>query len=315
MTSTTTSIATNIAAITTTIRRLERRYGRPPGSVKLLAVSKQHAAAQLKAAYNAGLRDFGESYLQEASNKIAVLEGWAGSYSCKLQEASNKIAAPEGLVPPPPDQQAADHNIAQLERSDPGPEPNKPARTDESGQQHGPGGPHGSDGPHGSGGPHESDLCWHFIGPLQANKTRGVAQQFSWVHSVDRPRLAHRLSAQRPARLPPLNVCVQVRLSAEPGKAGAEPATVAALCALITTLPGLRLRGLMAIPAPTRQLSEQRHNFRVLAARFKQLRQLYPELDTLSMGMSGDYEAAIAEGATLVRIGTGIFGPRGTGAC
>ena len=153
-------------------------------------------------------------------------------------------------------------------------------------------------------------LVWHFIGPLQSNKTRLVAEHFDWVHSVDRLKIAERLSAQRPLTLPPLNVCVQVNVSGEASKSGCAPAEAAALCQAVARLPGLRLRGLMAIPEPTDDIAAQRLPFRQLRGIFEQLQRTGLALDTLSMGMSHDLEAAIAEGATLVRIGTAIFGER-----
>jgi len=150
-------------------------------------------------------------------------------------------------------------------------------------------------------------LTWHFIGPIQSNKTRAIAEHFDWVHSVDRLKIAQRLSEQRPAELPPLNVCLQVNVSGEASKSGCAPQDVAELARAIATLPNLRLRGLMAIPEPTDDRAEQHAAF----ARLRQLQQaLALELDTLSMGMSQDLEAAIAEGATWVRIGTALFGAR-----
>ncbi len=150
-------------------------------------------------------------------------------------------------------------------------------------------------------------LTWHFIGPIQSNKTRAIAEHFDWVHSVDRLKIAQRLSEQRPAELPPLNVCLQVNVSGEASKSGCAPQDVAELARTIATLPNLRLRGLMAIPEPTDDLAEQHAAF----SRLRQLQQaLNLELDTLSMGMSQDLEAAIAEGATWVRIGTALFGAR-----
>lgn len=159
-------------------------------------------------------------------------------------------------------------------------------------------------------------IIWHFIGPLQTNKTRVVASHFHWVHSVDRLKIAERLAAQRPAELPPLNVCLQVNLNAEPTKSGVALTEIEALCAAVAQLPTLRLRGLMAIPEPTADPLAQRDNFARLRAALEHLRQQWPLLDTLSMGMSGDLEAAVLEGTTLLRIGTDIFGarprPRGT---
>ncbi|MGH8369372.1 MAG: YggS family pyridoxal phosphate-dependent enzyme [Gammaproteobacteria bacterium] len=154
------------------------------------------------------------------------------------------------------------------------------------------------------------DICWHFIGALQANKTRAVAEHFDWVHTVDRERIARRLSEQRPAQSPALNVCIEVRLSDEPDKHGASPEDVPALAASIAQLPRLRLRGLMAIPALSHDAEQQRLPFRRLRELRDALNAQGHTLDTLSMGMSGDLETAIAEGATLIRIGSAIFGPR-----
>lgn len=152
-------------------------------------------------------------------------------------------------------------------------------------------------------------LCWHFIGPLQSNKTREVACQFDWVHSVDRLKLARRLSEQRPADQPPLNLCIQVNIDAEPQKAGALPDQVASLAAAIVKLSRLRLRGLMAIPRADSD-DQNRAAFRRLAMTLSQLRNTIPALDTLSMGMSDDFAVAIDEGATIIRLGTALFGPR-----
>lgn len=153
-------------------------------------------------------------------------------------------------------------------------------------------------------------LEWHFIGPLQSNKTRAVAEHFDWVHSVDRLKIAQRLAEQRPAHLPPLNVCLQVNISGEASKSGVSAADAPALAHAIAALPMLRLRGLMAIPEPTAELAEQRLPHRKLADLFATLRADGLDLDTLSTGMSADLEAAVLEGATLVRIGTAIFGAR-----
>ncbi|WP_265919598.1 YggS family pyridoxal phosphate-dependent enzyme [Cupriavidus nantongensis] len=154
-------------------------------------------------------------------------------------------------------------------------------------------------------------LQWHFIGPLQSNKTRPVAEHFDWVHTIDRLRIAERLSAQRPAGMPALQVCIQVNISGEASKSGVAPAEVPALAHAVAALPNLRLRGLMAIPEPEHDPAAQRRPFAAMRAMLQALRADGLQLDTLSMGMSGDMEAAIAEGATLVRIGTAIFGARG----
>ena len=155
-------------------------------------------------------------------------------------------------------------------------------------------------------------LEWHFIGPLQSNKTRLVAETFDWVHSVDRLKIAQRLSEQRPATRAPLQVCLQVNVSGEDSKSGVTLAEAPSLAKQMAELPGLRLRGLMAIPAPSEDYSVQCQAFRRLRELFEQLKDDGLPLDTLSMGMSHDLEAAIAEGATLVRVGTAIFGERNT---
>lgn len=153
-------------------------------------------------------------------------------------------------------------------------------------------------------------LEWHFIGPVQSNKTRGLAERFDWVHGVERLKIAQRLSDQRPAELPPLNVCVQVNVSGEASKAGCAPAEALELCRAVAELPRLRLRGLMAIPEPSSLLANPREPFSRLRSLQESLRQSGLELDTLSAGMSDDLEHAIAEGSTLVRVGSAIFGAR-----
>jgi pyridoxal phosphate enzyme (YggS family) len=153
-------------------------------------------------------------------------------------------------------------------------------------------------------------LSWHFIGPIQSNKTRAIAENFAWVHSVDRLKIAQRLSEQRPADLPPLNICIQVNVSGEASKSGCTPADLPALAQAISALPRVKLRGLMAIPEPTEDRAAQ-------DAAFATVRDLQASLnlplDTLSMGMSHDLESAIAQGATWVRIGTALFGARDYG--
>ncbi len=155
-------------------------------------------------------------------------------------------------------------------------------------------------------------IVWHFIGPLQSNKTRAVAEHFSWVHSIERAKIARRLSEQRPAALGPLNVCLQVNVSGEASKSGVNPDDLEALATEVAGLPNLRLRGLMAIPAPAEGLDAQRRPLAELRRLKERLVERQPalELDTLSMGMSDDLEAAVLEGATLVRLGTAIFGAR-----
>lgn len=223
-------IAQRLQRVRERIQAAERRWERPAGSVQLLAVSKTRPADDIRAALAVGQKRFGESYLQEALDKIEALRG----------------------------------------------EP----------------------------------VEWHFIGRVQSNKTRAIAGNFHWVHSIDKLKQARRLSRQRPGGMPPLNICLQVKLDAEETKGGFEPDQVAAAVAEIGTLPGLRLRGLMTLPAPADDLESQRRPFRRLRRLLESLNAGGAGLDTLSMGMSGDLEAAIAEGATMVRIGTAIFGPR-----
>jgi pyridoxal phosphate enzyme (YggS family) len=205
---------------------------RPVQSVTLLAVSKTFPAEAVRAAFVAGLRRFGENYVQEGLDKIEVLADM------------------------------------------------------------------------------RPQLEWHLIGPLQSNKTRLVAESFDWVHSVDRLKIAERLSAQRPAHLAPLSVCLQVNISGETTKSGVGPADVPALAHAVAALPRLVLRGLMAIPEVAGDVDAQRRPHRALRELFEALRRDGLALDTLSAGMSGDLEAAIAEGSTLVRVGTAIFGSR-----
>mgnify|MGYP001576338656 FL=1 len=221
------TIADNISHVGSRIQTATQAAHRPENSVQLLAVSKTKPAEALREAYAAGLRDFGENYLQEALGK-------------------------------------------QLELAD-------------------------------------LPLIWHFIGPIQSNKTRAIAEHFDWVHSVDRLKIAQRLSEQRPAELPPLNICIQVNVSGEASKSGCTPDDLPALAAAISALPRLKLRGLMAIPEPTDDRAEQDAAF---AAVQKLQASLDLPLDTLSMGMSHDLESAIAQGATWVRIGTALFGAR-----
>ena len=221
------TIADNIGVVSQRIRAAAEAVQRDPDSVHLLAVSKTKPAQAVREAYAAGLRDFGENYLQEALSK-------------------------------------------QVELTD-------------------------------------LPLSWHFIGPIQSNKTRAIAEHFDWVHSVDRLKIAQRLSEQRPADLPPLNICIQVNVSGEASKSGCTPADLPALASAISALPRLTLRGLMAIPEPTEDRAAQDAAF---AAVQSLQASLNLPLDTLSMGMSHDLESAIAQGATWVRIGTALFGAR-----
>ncbi|UXL38871.1 YggS family pyridoxal phosphate-dependent enzyme [Pseudomonas fragi] len=224
------TIAGNIAQVEARIRAAALAVQRDVTSIHLLAVSKTKPAAALREAYAAGVRDFGENYLQEARAK-------------------------------------------QVELAD-------------------------------------LPLCWHFIGPIQSNKTRDIAEYFAWVHSVDRLKIAQRLSEQRPEDLPPLNICIQVNVSGEASKSGCTPADLPALAAAISALPRVKLRGLMAIPEPTEDRTEQDAAFATVRTLQESLNM---GLDTLSMGMSHDLESAIAQGATWVRIGTALFGARDYG--
>ncbi|MTW20291.1 YggS family pyridoxal phosphate-dependent enzyme [Allochromatium palmeri] len=215
------------------IQAATERAGRPAGSVALIAVSKKQPPAAIRAAHAAGQRAFGESYLQEALDKQALL--------------------------------------ADLD-----------------------------------------DIEWHFIGRLQSNKTRQIAAHFDWVHGLADATHARRLSEQRPASRRPLNVCLQLNLSGESSKGGVAPEDVSALLAQCAELPGLRVRGLMTLPAPSEDEAEQRRPFRELREWRDRLATPECPLDVLSMGMSDDLEAAILEGATQVRIGTAVFGARPT---
>ena len=225
-----TAIASNLQAVNQGITQILGTAHRHVNEVTLLAVSKAFPAAIIRETYRAGQTAFGESYVQEALEKIEQL--------------------------------------------------------------------------------HDLPLQWHFIGPIQANKTRAIAENFSWVHSVDRLKIAERLSAQRPENLPPLQVCIQVNVSGEDSKSGVMPPQLAELAQRVSRLPRLSLRGLMTIPAPTNDLADQRILFSKLREMMQELNMQGFSLDTLSMGMSHDMEAALLEGATIVRIGTAIFGVR-----
>ncbi len=214
------------------IADLELRYGREPGSVKLLAVSKTKPPEMVRAAFEAGQTAFGENHLQDAEVKLGALA--------------------------------------------------------------------------------DLPIEWHFIGALQSNKTRRIAERFAWVHGVDRARIARRLSEQRSEEAAPLELCIQVNVSGESSKAGVTPEDAAALADAVAALPRVRLRGLMAIPAPAVDIGAQRAPFRQLRELLEALNARGHALDTLSMGMSADIEAAIAEGSTIVRIGTAVFGARPT---
>jgi PLP dependent protein len=204
--------------------------GRSAQSVTLLAISKSQPVQMLAAAADAGLSEFGESYLAEALPKIAALQ--------------------------------------------------------------------------------ERALTWHFVGRVQANKTREIAANFAWVHAIDRLKIAERLDAQRPAHAAPLNACLQVNLGGEDSKGGVLPQELAPLAAAVARLPRLRLRGLMCLPPQESDPQRQRHWFALLRGLKEELNRAGTAMDTLSMGMSDDFEAAIQEGATIVRLGTVLFGPR-----
>lgn len=225
-----TAILSNLQATREAVAKATIEAQRTIGEVHLLAVSKTFPAEAVREAYQGGQRAFGENYLQEALDKMALL----------------------------------------------------------------------SDLP----------LEWHFIGPIQSNKTRSIAEHFAWVHGVDRLKVAQRLSAQRPAAMPPLNICLQVNVSGEESKSGVTMNEAAQLTQDISRLPHLKLRGLMSIPAPASDATEQRVAFAKMRVLLQELNQQGLSLDTLSMGMSHDFPAAIKEGATIVRIGTAIFGRR-----
>jgi pyridoxal phosphate enzyme (YggS family) len=212
------------------IRRAAEAAGRNPAAITLVAVTKAQTAETIRLAATAGVTDFGENYLQEASAKMDQLADLA--------------------------------------------------------------------------------LRWHFIGAIQSNKTLAIAERFDWVHSIDRLSVARRLSAQRPFHAPPLNLCLQVELVPEPTKGGVAPGEVPALAAATAELPRVRLRGLMCVPPPQTDAMPARAVFARLRLLLEELNASGHKLDTLSMGMSGDFESAIAEGATLVRIGTALFGSR-----
>lgn len=217
-------------AVRTRIATAAKSAGREPRAVTLLAVSKTFAAGDVRAAYEAGQREFAENYVQEALEKISALA--------------------------------------------------------------------------------DLPLIWHFIGPIQSNKTRAIAECFDWVHSIAREKIAQRLAEARPAGRRPLDVCLQVNLSGEASKSGVEPEALRPLAEAVRALAPLRLRGLMAIPEPGGDLMQQRRRFAGLRLLLEQLNAAGFGLDTLSMGMSQDLEAAVLEGATIVRVGTAIFGER-----
>jgi len=227
---TTQNLASNLTAVKKQISRLEKRYQRASGEVCLIAVSKTRSAEEIQVLAALGQINFGESYAQEAVDKITRIT--------------------------------------------------------------------------------DVTLTWHFIGPIQKNKTKLIAENFSWVHSIDRESVAVRLNNQRPANLPALNICLQINIDQESSKSGIAPTQLLALAEAIRALPRLKLRGLMAIPSSTDDFEQQSITFTKMSELLQQLQQHGFDTDTLSMGMSNDYEAAIACGSTMVRIGTAIFGAR-----
>ncbi len=225
------TIAERLKSAYARIALAAKKNNRNEQDICLLAVSKTKPADFILAAYQQGHREFGESYVQEAVDKVTQL---------------------------------ADY----------------------------------------------SDIVWHFIGPIQSNKTALVASHFDWVQSIDREKIAKRLNDQRPSNKDPLNVLIQVNISLEEAKSGCHPDALPALAQFVDDCPNLILRGLMTIPAKTDDTQQQMQYFEQLRACFDRLKSQYPQIDTLSMGMSGDVEAAIAAGSTMVRIGTDIFGQR-----
>lgn len=225
------TISERVHQIQTLITTATERYEREANTVKLLAVSKGQSSDAIKQAFEAGISDFGENYLQEAQVKMRALSDLA--------------------------------------------------------------------------------IHWHFIGPIQSNKTRGIAQDFEWVHSVGREEIAMMLAKYRPAHLPALNICLQINLDEEESKSGVSPIQAEKLALFVGQLPSLTLRGLMTIPRPQDNTQQQYESFLRLASLLADLnKKLNLSMDTLSMGMSDDFEAAIRAGSTLVRIGRAIFGER-----
>jgi PLP dependent protein len=225
-------ISDNLNQVKAAIAQAGSEFGRAPGAVSLLAVSKTFGVEAVQEAYAAGQRAFGENYIQEAVEKILLLPG----------------------LP---------------------------------------------------------DLQWHMIGPIQSNKTRLVAEHFDWVHSVDRLKIAQRLSEQRPPEREPLQVCLQVNIDGGANKSGCMPQEALALAQSVSQLPRLQLRGLMVIPEPATDFEASCAVLARARGLFEQIKIVFPQLDTLSMGMSADLRAAVKEGSTMVRVGTAIFGSRG----
>lgn len=225
----TTSLASRLMATQQRLAEAAQLADRNPATISLLAVSKTQPADVIQTAYDAGLRAFGENYIQEAVEKKPLLP---------------------------------------------------------------------------------ADIEWHCIGPVQSNKSKLVAENFDWCHTVDTLKLAERLNNQRPPALPQLNVCIQLHVGGEDNKSGIGADELPEVAAAIAQLPHLRLRGLMTIPPASDDPTEQRRWFAEARVAYEQLRAQHPTVDTLSMGMSGDLEAAIAEGSTMIRVGSALFGPR-----
>jgi uncharacterized pyridoxal phosphate-containing UPF0001 family protein len=307
-----TTIASRLQAVKTRIAGAARAAGRAPGEITLVAVSKTFPAEAVAEACAAGQYAFGENYAQEAVGKIARLAGlferdhdsapprviWHAALPNQDDEkAPGDVRPSAGVRQRDADgafRQAVElarkstSSVARIET------PRSGARSPE--------------------GPLLRPLEWHYIGPIQSNKTRLIAEHFDWVHGIDRAKIAERLSASRPEEKPPLQVCIQVNVSGEASKSGVAPEEVFGLAQTIMRLPRLRLQGLMAIPEPTPDSGLQRSRFRMLREIRDQLSLRGVALNTLSMGMSDDLEAAIAEGSTMVRVGRAIFGERDTGA-
>lgn len=224
------SIPDNITKLLSRVRLAAQKSQRSAEDICIVAASKTRSADTIRSAYQCGLRDFGENYLQEALDKIEALT--------------------------------------------------------------------------------DLNPCWHFIGPIQSNKTRPIAEHFNWVHSVERVKIARRLSDQRPPELGPLQILLQVNISGEASKSGALPEDLPQLVDEIRKLPRITLRGLMAIPAASNDENQKALPFARMRQLLREMQVIAPEMDTLSMGMSNDLEAAIAQGATFIRVGTDIFGPR-----
>ncbi|WP_094751448.1 YggS family pyridoxal phosphate-dependent enzyme [Psychromonas sp. CD1] len=230
-----TIIKKNIIDIRQKIEHAALQVERNTKEIQLLAVSKKKSIIQIKEAYLAGQRLFGENYVQESIQKIQSIKN-----DCTFNDP----------------------------------------------------------------------ICWHFIGPLQSNKTRLVAENFDWVQSIDRLKIAQRLSSQRPARLAPLNICLQINISAETSKSGITLAQIMLLASQVSKLENIKLRGIMAIPEKTPDTVHLSKQFKILHDIYLKLQSIYPDIDTLSMGMSADMKLAISCGSTMVRIGTDIFGSR-----